>query len=39
MMALNIERATRDMSGAADFLLGHDAVTGQAIAISGGETC
>src|SRR5690606_28096877 len=27
MMALNIERATRDMSGAADFLLGHDAVT------------
>lgn len=35
MMALNIERATRDMSGAADFLLGHGAVSSSKLGVIG----
>jgi carboxymethylenebutenolidase len=35
MMELDIERAARDMSGAVDFLLGHDAVTGDKVGAIG----
>ena len=35
MMALNIDRATRDMSGAADFLIGHDAVSSDGLGVIG----
>jgi carboxymethylenebutenolidase len=35
MMALNIDRATRDMGGAADFLLAHDAVTSSKLGVIG----
>ncbi|QXC61185.1 dienelactone hydrolase family protein [Aquihabitans sp. G128] len=35
MMALNLSRAVQDMSGAVDFLLGHDAVTGGKLGITG----
>jgi carboxymethylenebutenolidase len=35
MMALNLERAAKDMSGAVSYLLGHDAVTGAAVGVTG----
>lgn len=35
MMALNIEQAAKDLSGAVDYLLGHDAVTGRGIGVTG----
>ena len=35
MMALNVEQAAKDLSGAVDFLLGHDAVTGDAVGVIG----
>jgi carboxymethylenebutenolidase len=35
MMALNLERAARDLRGAADHLLGLDAVTGSAVGVTG----
>lgn len=35
MMALNIEQATKDMSGAVDFLRGHDAVTSDQVGVVG----
>ena len=35
MMALNIEQAAKGLRGAVDFLLGHDAVTGSGIGVTG----
>lgn len=35
MMALNLERAARDMSGAVDFLLSHEAVTSSKLGVIG----
>jgi carboxymethylenebutenolidase len=35
MMSLNLERATKDLSGAVDFLTTHDAVTGDGIGVIG----
>jgi carboxymethylenebutenolidase len=35
MMSLNLERATKDLSGAVDFLAAHDAVTGDGIGVIG----
>jgi carboxymethylenebutenolidase len=35
MMALNIEQAAKDLSGAVEYLLGHDAVTGRGIGVTG----
>jgi carboxymethylenebutenolidase len=35
MMSLNLERATKDLSGAVDFLANHDAVTGNGIGVIG----
>ena len=35
MMSLNLERATKDLSGAVDFLVTHDAVTGDGIGVTG----
>lgn len=35
MMALNIDRATRDLSGAVDALLAHDAVTSERLGVVG----
>ncbi len=35
MMALQLDRAARDMSGAVDFLVGHDAVTGEGVGVVG----
>ena len=35
MMSLNLERATKDLSGAVDFLTAHDAVTGDGIGVIG----
>jgi carboxymethylenebutenolidase len=35
MMALNLERAAQDLDGAVDLLLGHDAVVGDKIGITG----
>jgi carboxymethylenebutenolidase len=35
MMALNIDQAVKDMSGAVDFLLGHDAVTSGHVGVTG----
>jgi carboxymethylenebutenolidase len=35
MMSLNLERATKDLSGAVDFLTNHDAVTGEGIGVIG----
>jgi len=35
MMALNIERATKDMDGAVDYLRGHDAVTSEGLGVIG----
>src|SRR5262245_34132943 len=35
MMALNIEQAAKDMRGAIDFLLGHDAVTSKTVGVTG----
>jgi carboxymethylenebutenolidase len=35
MMALNAEEAGRDMGGAVDYLLGHDAVTSQGVGVVG----
>ena len=35
MMSLNLERATKDLSGAVDFLATHDAVTGDGIGVIG----
>ena len=35
MMALNIEQAAKDLSGAVDYLRGHDAVTGRGIGVTG----
>ena len=35
MMALNIERAAKDMAGAVDALLAHDAVTSQGVGVTG----
>jgi carboxymethylenebutenolidase len=35
MMSLNLERATKDLSGAVDFLAAHDAVAGDGIGVIG----
>jgi carboxymethylenebutenolidase len=35
MMALNIEQAAKDMSGAVDYLLAHDAVTSSSLGVTG----
>ena len=35
MMALDIERAARDMAGAVDYLAGHDSVRGQGVGVVG----
>jgi len=35
MMALNIDQAVKDMSGAVDFLLGHEAVTSSTVGVTG----
>ncbi|MDZ7732093.1 MAG: dienelactone hydrolase family protein [Acidimicrobiia bacterium] len=35
MMALNLDRAIRDLGGAADFLAGHDAVTSSKLGVTG----
>jgi carboxymethylenebutenolidase len=35
MMALNLERAAKDMVGAVDFLAGHDAVTSKGVGVIG----
>jgi carboxymethylenebutenolidase len=35
MMALDLERAARDLSGAVDFLQAHDAVRGHGVAVVG----
>jgi len=35
MMSLNLERATKDLSGAVDFLAAHDAVTGDGVGVIG----
>jgi len=35
MMSLNLERATKDLSGAVDFLVAHDAVTGEGVGVIG----
>ncbi|CAN5225508.1 dienelactone hydrolase family protein [soil metagenome] len=35
MMAMNVDRAAQDLSGAVDLLLGHDAVTGTKVGITG----
>ena len=35
MMALNIEQAAKDLTGAVDYLRGHDAVTGSGIGVTG----
>jgi carboxymethylenebutenolidase len=35
MMAMNLERATRDLSGALDHLIGHDAVTSEGVGVVG----
>jgi carboxymethylenebutenolidase len=35
MMALNLDRAGRDLAGAVRFLLGHDAVTSRAVGVTG----
>ena len=35
MMALNMDEAARDMGGAIDFLLGHDAVTSAGVGVTG----
>ncbi|HEY3238492.1 MAG TPA: dienelactone hydrolase family protein [Acidimicrobiia bacterium] len=35
MMAMNIERAARDMAGAVDYLAGHDSVRGQGVGVVG----
>ncbi len=35
MMAMNLERAGQDLSGAVDLLLGHDAVTSRQIGVTG----
>lgn len=35
MMALNLERAAKDISGAITFLLGHDAVTSGSVGVTG----
>ena len=35
MMALNIEQAAKDMAGAVDFLVAHDAVTSQGVGVIG----
>lgn len=35
MMALNLDRAGRDLAGAVDLLLGHDAVTSKAVGVTG----
>jgi carboxymethylenebutenolidase len=35
MMALNIEQAAKDLSGAVDYLQGHDAVSGRGIGVTG----
>jgi carboxymethylenebutenolidase len=35
MMALNIEQAAKDMSGAVDFLLAHDQVRGDGVGVTG----
>jgi carboxymethylenebutenolidase len=35
MMSLNLERATKDLSGAVDFLAAHDAVTGDGVGAIG----
>ena len=35
MMALNLEQAAKDMGGAVDFLLDHDAVSGERVGVTG----
>jgi carboxymethylenebutenolidase len=35
MMSLNLERATKDLSGAVDYLAAHDAVTGDGLGVIG----
>jgi carboxymethylenebutenolidase len=35
MMALNVEQAAKDLSGAVDYLQGHDAVSGRSIGVTG----
>ena len=35
MMALNIEQAAKDLSGAVDYLQGHEAVSGRGIGVTG----
>ena len=35
MMALNLDRAAKDMGGAVDYLLGHDAVRGDRVGVTG----
>jgi carboxymethylenebutenolidase len=35
MMTLNLEQAAKDMGGAVDFLVGHDAVTSEKIGVTG----
>ncbi len=35
MMAMELDRAARDMGGAVDYLLGHDAVTGDGVGVVG----
>src|SRR5258706_5084877 len=35
MMSLNLERATKDLSGAVDYLAAHDAVTGAGLGVIG----
>lgn len=35
MMALNLERAAKEMSGAITYLLGHDAVTSESVGVTG----
>jgi carboxymethylenebutenolidase len=35
MMALNLEQASKDMSGAVDYLLGHDAVSSKTVGVTG----
>jgi len=35
MMAMNIEQAAKDMTGAVDYVRGHDAVTGSGVGVTG----